>query len=382
MKKVFKKIYIATLGIVYYLLLPISVVFYFFEKDTWLISERGDEARDNGYYFYRYLKISHPDVKVKYVISKKSSDINMINRSDIIYYRSIKHFLYFINSKYLLSTHYIGVSPHFKLFALLKNKKILYYHGKFIFLQHGIIYNYLENVSDKAIDLFITSSDIEKKFIIDKYNYSDKIVKCTGLARYDYFNNESENFILIMPTWRRWLNKLDTKKFVKTEYFSRWNQLINNKYLCSILEKKNLKVIFYPHYEMQRFVNCFDINKNIVIADSKDYYIHDLLDKCKLFITDFSSTSFDISYLKKPLIYYQFDYEKFYGKHYKEGYMTLSKNGFGSVCNDEENLIKNIENIINNDYKIESKYLNRIKKFYKFDDANNCERIYNEIIKL
>ena len=29
----------------------------------------------------------------------------------------------------------------------------------------------------------------------------------------------------------------------------------------------------------------------------------------------------------------------------------------------------------------EAKYVERVEDFYQFDDHNNCERIYNEIIK-
>ena len=34
-----------------------------------------------------------------------------------------------------------------------------------------------------------------------------------------------------------------------------------------------------------------------------------------------------------------------------------------------------------NGCKMKPKYVERVEDFYQFDDHNNCERIYNEIIK-
>ena len=41
-------------------------------------------------------------------------------------------------------------------------------------------------------------------------------------------------------------------------------------------------------------------------------------------------------------------------------------------------LIKYIEN----DCKIEEKYVERINQFFKFDDNKNCKRVCDEIVKL
>ncbi|MBR5258025.1 MAG: hypothetical protein IKV51_03670, partial [Clostridia bacterium] len=45
-------------------------------RDTWLISERGYDARDNGYCFFRYLRRNHPDIRAVYVITRDSPDLD------------------------------------------------------------------------------------------------------------------------------------------------------------------------------------------------------------------------------------------------------------------------------------------------------------------
>ena len=45
------------------------------DKDLWLISERGREARDNAYFFFIWLKQNHPEINAKYIISKVTDNV-------------------------------------------------------------------------------------------------------------------------------------------------------------------------------------------------------------------------------------------------------------------------------------------------------------------
>ena len=355
-------------------------------KDVWLISERGDEARDNGYEFYKYIKKNHKEIDVKYVITKESYDLSKINESDRVYYQSFKHQLIFLNAKNLISTHHMGYSPEFGMFGKLDDKGLVWCRGKRIFLQHGIIYNYLPSLVNKKIDLFITSSEKEKDFIINEFKYPKEIVKCTGLPRYDDLINENKNFILVMPTWRAYLYYYTIKEFKESEYYKNWTGFLQDERTKKLLEKYNVEILFYPHYEIQKIVkedNFIENDTNkIKIAKSYEYEIHSLLKECKMFITDYSSTFFDIGYMNKPILYFQFDYDDFYLKHYKNGYMDLRSFGFGKSCSNIDELIKSLENILENNLKNEQMYQEREENFYKYRDRNNCERVYNHIKKL
>ncbi|WP_217277236.1 hypothetical protein, partial [Paenibacillus dendritiformis] len=53
-----------------------SVFFRFIKKydNLWLICERGDDARDNGYSFFNYLREHQPEINAYYLISKDCDD--------------------------------------------------------------------------------------------------------------------------------------------------------------------------------------------------------------------------------------------------------------------------------------------------------------------
>jgi len=367
----------------------LKLCFYIFtnkKENIWLISERGNEARDNGYFLYNYIKNQRKDIRVKYIISKDSPDYNKICKDDVVIYRSKEHYKYVAKSKYLISTHLVGFSPNTMAYLLIRklnlNKK-----SKVISLKHGITKDYIPrlHVKKNNFDLVISASKIEYDYMKKVYEYAEHQIKYTGFARFDTLgNSQSKNQILIMPTWRRFLSNIKTdEEFKKTEFYEKYNSLLNNEKLCCYLKEKNINVIFYPHYEMQKFVNCFEVkNSNVIIASINSYDVQDLLNKSKLLVTDYSSVFFDFGYTLKPCIYYHFDYDKYRKIHYSEGYFSYKNDGFGEILEDEKELVNKIIYYVDNNFMVEKEFEKRIKKFFPIIDNNNCKRIVNEIEKL
>ena len=351
--------------------------------DVWLISERGIDARDNGYWFYKYMIDNHPEVKVKYVISKDSSDRKKIREKDIVDYRSKEHYFYFLYAKYLISAEIMGFSPNEQLYYRLNKYGLLKIKGKTVFLQHGITkdFNPYMLPENAKLDLFICGAIPEYKYMIEKYGYTDKTAALTGFARFDNLNNEKEKMILIMPTWRKWLKYNDT--LVGTDFYNNYNKILNDKDIIKKLKEKKYKLVFYPHIVLQKFLDEFKTKNEdtIVLASFKDYDVQDLLKKCEMMITDYSSVAFDLAYMEKKTVYYQFDLEKYRKEQYQDGYYSYENDGFGPLCIEYEKVKKLILDYLENNNSLDH-YNDRISKFFKNIDKNNCERIYEKISRM
>jgi CDP-glycerol glycerophosphotransferase (TagB/SpsB family) len=163
----------------------------------------------------------------------------------------------------------------------------------------------------------------------------------------------------------------------------RWNRFLSNKRLIELLEKENIDLIFYPHYEMQPYLKYFHAGSaKIKIASFANYDVQTLLKESALLITDYSSVFFDFAYMQKSCIYYQFDMEDFQKKHYKQGYFNYREMGFGPVVVTEEDLIKCVVDQLENWFIIDNKYRERCECFFPLRDKDNCSRIFQEIEKL
>ena len=368
-----------------FLCFPIGCLLYCL-KEIYIVSERGTDARDNGYHMFKYIVENHPDKNVYYVIDKRSADYSKVaSLGKVIDYKSWRHVLYFIAARKKISTHVMGYAPGTP-YLFQKVHRYLRIPGKHVFLQHGVISGNLTSLhADQArLDLFVCGARPEYEFVNGTFGHSDGVVRYTGLARYDNLHGyEPKREILIMPTWRIYLSRLTREEFKKSEYYIRWNEIIRDQRLVELLRGNNLKLVFYPHYEMQKFVDCFEsIDESVVIADFDNFDVQQLLKDAMMLVTDYSSVFFDCAYMKKPCAYFHFDRDTFFSKHHKEGYFDYKTKGFGDVAVTADELIAAIERSIDLNFVPQTEYLKRMGEFFELHDNHNCERIYNAIEEL
>ncbi|MBR3255372.1 MAG: CDP-glycerol glycerophosphotransferase family protein [Clostridia bacterium] len=351
--------------------------------DLWIISERGDDARDNSYHLFKYIRNEHPEINIKYIIKKESADYYKIkDLGNIIDYGSKEHYIAFLTAKNLISTHVMGFSPCMSLFLKLNIANLIKVRGNKINIKHGITKDYIRILDYKYshLDMLVAAANSEYEYFIDGLKYPKDVVKKTGFARFDNLVSikNKEKSILIMPTFRK--HYYNINDFKETEFYKIYNGLLNDKKIISILEENKIKLYFYPHYEFQKYINLFYTSSDSIVICSKEQYdVQDLLLKSSVLITDYSSVFFDYAYMLKPMIFYQFDYEEYRKNHYHEGYFDYQRDGFGKIVKNQEELIKELIGIINNNYEMDDVYKNKTNKFFCYIDNNNCERIFKEI---
>ena len=103
--------------------------------------------------------------------------------------------------------------------------------------------------------------------------------------------------------------------------------------------------MFSPHPNLYRYIDLFDINEDVEIDYVKTY--QEIFNESALLITDFSTVAFDFSYLKKPIIYYQ--YAKEHHFDLDSGYFKYDSMGFGEVIKEEDNLVNKIKEYLDNE---------------------------------
>lgn len=353
-------------------------------KDIWLISERGNEARDNGYVFFNYLKINHPEIDSKYLISKSSKDYNKLSKykNDLITKNSFRHYIHYCNAKYIISTHLYGAYPMDGFIKRFIDKYNIKSKQKWIFLQHGITKDNIPLLygTNSKLDLFISGAKTEYEYLIKNFHHPKGVIKYTGFCRYDnLITYTSKKQILIMPTWRRYIDK---NRFEESEYFKQYKQLLTSEFMQKLSIKYGYNIIFYPHYEVQSNIQSFKklkLAKNIIIADF-NFDVQTLLKESAILITDYSSVYFDMAYMYKPILFFQFDEFDFFSNHYQKGYFECSN--IGIISHNISNLLSNLERVLDNNCKMDIKYINYINNFFSLRDNKNSERVFNAIKSL
>ncbi len=349
------------------------------KKDVWLVGERIYKAQDTGYAFFKYVRENYPDKKIYYVIDKDSPEKdNVLKYGNVLDFKSKKHILYTLISKKIITSHH----PDY-LYPLRTTKFKNKVTGDKVFLQHGVmgtknmVANYGKNAHGFDTDLFMVSSDFEKEMIVNDFGYSPKDVFVTGLSRFDTLfkdDVEKKRQILIIPTWRDWI--VSEEAFFESEYYERYEQLINSRKLQQLANEHHFEVVFCLHPNMQRFSKFFE-NPSVKVINQGEIDVQFLIKQSALMITDYSSVGFDFSFLYKPVVYYQFDRERFIGK--RPSHLDLDNDLPGEICYELEDILYLIEEYAKRDFEMKQTYQVRAKKFIKYRDQSSSERIYQVI---
>lgn len=364
--------------------IPVAMIIRLKRKNLWIITERPHQARDNGYCFFKYLRTNEPQKDVYYIIDKKSEDYKKIEQyGNIIQFNSLKHYLYYSISRIHISAHIGGCNPKGGLLCRYIKTP---FKIKDVFIPHGVSYGVSEFCLKKYArqDLFICSNTLEYQNVLDNYGYNENEVAYTGFPRLDYWWDNSKvngNQIVLMPTWRLYLAQNPDTVFEETSYYHAYSDLIKSKELSDYLTGNNLKLIFYLHNDMRKYVASFSTDcPNIeIVSDDNTYDIQELLKSSVMLITDYSSVHFDFAYMNKPVIYYQFDKAEFFDKQYKHSAFTAEKHGFGPVCYNADEVGRSIAESHKKSFKMDDVYHNRMRDIYKLYDKHNCRRVADAI---
>lgn len=366
---------------------------FFKNKRVFFTFDKLYKAGDNGEYFWRYANKIDGSVETYYVISKDSLDcprLKAYDKKHVLIHNSFKCRLYALHAEAIVATHtmvmqYCGFPKYMHPYVLdLWNNKV-------ICIQHGLTVQQLAQYQRRNYDnttLYCLASKYEKENLMHPiYGYEESMLKINGLARYDGLKNNDKKLILITPTWRRnvvsqgiaYKKKPYNELFKTTEYFRLYNKLITDEKLINCAKKNGYNITYLLHPAMSPQLEDFDSSGYVkIIAASGDMNYEEILTTSSLMVTDYSGVQFDFAYMRKPIVYYHPDTLP---PHYEAGGIDYPSQGFGPICTNHETLVDTICKFMENQCRAEDEYKRRADDFFAFDDHNNCERIYREILK-
>ncbi|MBO4815558.1 MAG: CDP-glycerol glycerophosphotransferase family protein [Clostridia bacterium] len=196
------------------------------------------------------------------------------------------------------------------------------------------------------------------------FNYTDKdiqrIKEKLGITK------TNKKIILYAPTWRDNQHKSEVGYTYKTELdFDRLQKELGQDYI----------ILFRAHYLVANSFN-FEKYKEFVynVSDADD--INELYIIADMLITDYSSVFFDYANLKRPIIYYMYDFEEY--KNELRGFYIDLEELPGKIIKEESELIKEIKNISFN-FKYDDKYQKFNDKYNYLDDGTASKRVTEKI---
>jgi CDP-glycerol glycerophosphotransferase len=371
----------------YVLNLPLYWISELVSKDEniWIFGAWfGDKYADNSKYLFEYVNKNHPNIRAIW-LTKNKSVYDLVQSKDYeVYYKySLKSILFGLRAKYSIFVQ-SNNADNMLFLNNSKTKQIQLWHGtplKKIGFDVDFNQSKLSNLKlslfpflNNKLDFMISMSDKDKINFNTAFNVEK--IQITGYPRNDSLLTKKKKKIFevtYLPTFRDNIGD-------KIDLFSDYNFDIEkwDKKLSELNIKLNIKMhpVNKPTDDLLKKFNTF---KNIIFLDEID--VSDILPTTDILITDYSSVYFDFLLTDKPIIFAPFDYEKYIIKD-RELYYNYDEVTPGPKCQDWDEvlnwMLKFKENL--EPYKIERATVKNM--FHNYQDANSCERVFNEIIKL
>lgn len=245
------------------------------------------------------------------------------------------------------------------------------------------------DIDAKRFDFFLSPSKYCTEKFTSAFNLKalgkENIIIEKGYPRNDFlFNKTNEDIIKI----KKKLGIPDDKKVLLYFPTFRDNQHTSGMGYTYKLEldldrfrekfQNDYVMLFSPHYFI---ANTIDLKKyeGFIINVARYDEINELYLVSDVIMTDYSSVFFDFANLKKPMLFYMYDYELYQGQ-LRDFYISLDELP-GPIAKNQDEVEYYLSNIDIEKEKYKEKYIAFNKKYNYLDDGQASERVIKEIFK-
>ncbi|MHA6250851.1 bifunctional glycosyltransferase/CDP-glycerol:glycerophosphate glycerophosphotransferase [Oceanobacillus sp. CAU 1775] len=344
---------------------------------------------DNPKHIYEYMLNNNMNYKFVWSMREKKDD--MPGKPIQVERFSLKYFYYLATAKYWVSNSrmpkYLDKRPG--------NVYLQTWHGtplktlvfdindihsadpnyKPNFYEQSRRWDYLNSPNQYSSDIFRSAFKYEKEMLEFGYprndilynkNNAEDIMKLKKNIRVPL----DKKIILYAPTWR------------DDEFFSRGNY----KFTLHLDLKKMQKefgdeyiLLLRSHYHIANQIDVskykgfvYDLSKYDDIAEL--YLISDML------ITDYSSVFFDYAHLRRPILFYTYDLEK-YRDQLRGMYLDMEEEVPGPLLMTTDEVVETIKDVDNVIKEYEAKYETFYNKFCLWDDGQASKKTVERVFE-
>lgn len=241
------------------------------------------------------------------------------------------------------------------------------------FYEQSRRWDYLSSPNEYSTDIFRRAFKFDKKMLEFGYPRNDilyqKNTERDIIALKEKLNLPSDKkIVLYAPTWR------------DDEFISRGKYKFELQLDLKELEKQlgnEYIVLLRMHYFIASQLDISDF-KGFVYDYSNYDDIAELYLIADLLITDYSSVFFDYANLKRPILFYTYDLEK-YRDTLRGFYIDIEREVPGPLLKTTEEVILAIKDIDNVQNEYKPKYDYFYNKFCNWDDGNASKKTVHEV---
>ena len=346
------------------------------------------QAQDNGFAYFEWCMQQLPEKKrrqVYFILDRRHPDWPVLKKTygvRLVAFMSFKHMcLMMLSGLYIASESryhgYLWQTRPNPLFRDIRNSR-----HRILFLQHGVTaLKRVEKVFGRQgynpMTWFAVTSPGEQEIAIRFLGYTARQAPILGFTRWDRLKDCQDPLhprVLLMPTWRSWLEKADEESFAESEYYQVYEKLLTSPRFTGFLKEMGISVSFYIHPKLAGLLGAFHQagGEGIRLISYGSERLDQLIMESSALITDYSSICWDFCYLSKPVIFYQFDAARYLET--TGSYLNFETDLPGERVFDEAELIRAVRRLADGGWKPSEEAKSRASVMLPRRDGQNCAR--------
>jgi glycosyltransferase involved in cell wall biosynthesis len=372
-------------------------------RDAWVLMDRIHDADDNGERLFDHLRATRPEINAWFVVERGTPDWNRLRARGeprLVAHGSWAWKMLMLNCTWLLASHIdraISLPP--QLLRIQPRPR-----WRLGFLQHGVTKDDLSRWLNRVeVELFIVSTEAELASVAGDgtaYRWTGKETRNTGLPRFDRLlakgravPPDQRDLVIVAPTWRQWLSlplasgsqrrQVDSA-FWESDYIRSWTALLRSPRIAEAVAGRGWRLAFMPHPNIQSILDRLELPSHVDRLSFAGVDVQGLYARCALLVTDYSSVAFNVAYIDRPVLYFQFDRDAMLGGLHvgRAGYFDYERDGFGPVVTDLRAAAEGIVAAIERGPEPMPKYQRRIDATFPIRDGQACARVVATVEEL
>jgi CDP-glycerol glycerophosphotransferase (TagB/SpsB family) len=164
---------------------------------------------------------------------------------------------------------------------------------------------------------------------------------------------------------------------MESDYFRNYMNLITKSGLLDILKENDIRLVIYLHPKFAQYIENFkglpeDVVECIPFGARP---LNEIMMRAEMLITDYSSVCWDMMFMDKPVVFYQFDRDTYLQAH--GSYIDFDTELPGDKTLDGNQVVEYVKDYIANGFKIKEEYQDDVNAFFMYKDDKNCQRTYD-----
>ncbi|AKG72826.1 bifunctional glycosyltransferase/CDP-glycerol:glycerophosphate glycerophosphotransferase [Salinicoccus halodurans] len=362
-------------------------------KDNLVVFEsfQGKSYSDSPKYIYQYMLENKKDYKFVWVMNKP---VNIPGKPETVKRFSLKYYYYLARAKYVVSNVRMPNS-------YIKRDNQIYlqtWHGTPLKRLAGDMadvhmpgtnsarYKRNFNRETDKWDYLIAPNQYSSDIFRRAFWFNNTILQ-TGYPRNDILTNDNDSetikrlkwrlylptnkkIILYAPTWRDdEYYKVGKYRFDLNLDLHRMKEKFGDEYI----------ILLRMHYVVASNIDLTDL-EGFAYDVSSYSDISELYLMSDMLITDYSSVFFDYANLRRPILFYTYDIEKYQGQ-LRGFYIDMEKELPGPLLMNNDDVIDAIENIDSVSEKYSDRYDAFYERFCSWDDGRSSEKVVDAVFE-